>query len=83
MFYVYILKSTKNSDIYVGYSEDLKTRFRAHNQGKVKSTKVNKPWILVYYETYKDKKDATKREKQLKGHKAKADLKKQIENSIS
>jgi len=82
MFYVYVLKSKKNNDIYVGYSEDLKTRFEAHNQGKVKSTKVNKPWVLVYYEAYKDKKDATKREKQLKEHKAKADLKKQIENSL-
>jgi len=50
--------------------------------GKVKSTKGYQPWKLVYYEAYKNKKDATQREKKLKEHKAKSDLKEQIENSL-
>lgn len=82
MFYVYILKSLKNGDIYVGFSEDLKQRFAFHNQGGVKSTSPNRPWRLVYYEAYQDKKDATKRERQLKNHKAKYDLKGQLKYSL-
>jgi len=82
MFYVYILKSGKNGDIYVGYTADLRKRFQIHNQGKVKSTKGLRPWGLAYYEAYRSKQDATKRERQLKEHKPKKELKEQIRNSL-
>lgn len=82
MHYVYILKNKVNNNIYVGFSSDLKTRFGQHNSGKVKSTQAYKPWILVYYEAYLNKYDATSREKQLKNHAAKNVLKIQIQNSI-
>lgn len=82
MYYVYILKSLKNGDVYVGYSDDLKRRFDQHNSGSVRSTQFNRPWDLPYYEAYKDKHDATKRERQLKNHAAKNDLKKQLEYSL-
>lgn len=82
MFYVYVLKSNKNKDIYVGYTADLKTRFKLHNSGKVKSTKPNKPWRLACYEAYRNKFDATKRERQLKMHAAKSELLKKLENSL-
>jgi len=83
MHYVYILKSEINNDIYVGFSSDLKVRFQQHNSGKVKSTHAYKPWILVYYEAYLNKFDATRREKQLKNHAAKNILKTQVQNSIN
>jgi putative endonuclease len=82
MFYVYILKSNKNKDIYIGFSEDLKKRFKYHNGGLVKSTKANRPWKLIYYESYLDKRDAIKRERQLKNHRAKLDLKGQLGYSL-
>lgn len=82
MFYVYCLKSVKNGDIYVGFSADLRIRFGEHNKGKVRSTKPYRPWKLIYYEAYSSKTDARKREKQLKEHKPKNDLRKQIENSL-
>ena len=82
MYYVYLLKSIKNSDVYIGYTADLKARILAHNQGKVKSTKYYHPWNLIYYEAYKNKYDATKRERQLKNYRVKEDLKVQIENSL-
>ncbi|MBU0975307.1 GIY-YIG nuclease family protein [Patescibacteria group bacterium] len=66
MFYVYALKSLKNNDLYIGYSADLRSRFLTHNNGKVRSTKPNRPWRLVYYEAYLSKEDARKRESQLK-----------------
>ena len=74
MYYVYLLKSVKNGDVYIGYTSNLKNRFKRHNEGKVKSTKINKPWILIYYEAYRNKKDATRREKELKKHAAKEAL---------
>lgn len=82
MYYVYCLLSTKTSDLYVGYSDDLKRRFIEHNNGSVKATKGYRPWILIYYEAYRAKKDATMREKQLKMHKAKQELKTLLTNSI-
>lgn len=82
MYYVYCLISKKNKDLYIGYSEDLRRRFHEHNDGNVKSTKGYRPWVLVYYEAYANHHDAAKREKQLKLHKAKADLKIQLTNSL-
>ena len=83
MYYLYILRSTINADLYVGHCEDLRKRFSDHNSGRVKSTKAYRPWGLIYYEAYKHKKDVTAREKQLKdNHKAKEDLKIQINNSL-
>jgi putative endonuclease len=83
VFYVYLLKSLKNSDLYIGYTTDLKRRFSDHNNGFVRATKPNLPWKLIYYEAYFAKNDATKRERQLKMHKAKEDLKKQLKYSLS
>ena len=82
MYYVYALKSLKNNDLYIGFSENLKRRYQQHTSGEVKATAYNRPWKLVYYEAYFAKLDATKRERQLKNHAAKSDLKKQIEKSF-
>ena len=75
MYYVYVLKNKINGDLYVGYSDNLKKRFEEHNKGRVKSTKNFIPWTLIYYEAYRDKRDATKRERNLKEHKVKEDFK--------
>jgi len=82
MYYVYILKSHKNKDIYVGRSSDLRTRLAFHNSGKVKSTKAYTPWTLIYYEAYRSKTDSTKREKELKIHAAKEALRQRLQNSL-
>ncbi|PIZ00254.1 excinuclease ABC subunit C [bacterium (Candidatus Howlettbacteria) CG_4_10_14_0_8_um_filter_40_9] len=82
MYYVYVLLCKQNGDLYIGYSEDLKQRFQAHNNGKVKSTKSKRPLALVYYEAYKDKSDATKREKFLKPHQQREFLRERIRNSL-
>lgn len=82
MYYVYVLKSLKNNDLYIGFSANLRQRYKKHNAKRVKSTKGYAPWELVYYEAYRDRKDATKRERQLKLHKAKIDLKKQLRYSL-
>ena len=64
MFYVYFLRSLKNSKVYVGMTEkESYERLIEHNHGKNKWARENKPFILVYYESYVCKPDVLKREK--------------------
>lgn len=78
MHYVYVLESSINKDLYVGFTSNLKSRLKLHNLGRVRSTKAYKPWSLIYYEAFKSKFDATKRERELKLHAAKSELLKRI-----
>ena len=66
MFYVYVLQSINNRKLYYGYTNDLKRRFKEHNDGKNFSINHYRPYRLVYYEAYTDERDAKLREKQLK-----------------
>jgi putative endonuclease len=63
MFYVYILKSLKDNDLYVGFSTNLKRRIEEHMAGKNFSTKWRRPFKLIYYEAYLSENDAKNREK--------------------
>ncbi len=83
MFYVYILKSKKDGQFYIGSTNNLRRRFKEHNEGKVSSRKHRIPFELIFYEAYKAEKDARKRESNLKlRSKAFAQLKKRITHSI-
>jgi len=66
MFYVYILKSSKDNSLYLGYTNDLRRRFLEHNSGLSSYTKKHIPYKLIYYEAYQKKSDAEKRESNLK-----------------
>jgi len=68
MWYVYILQSKINGQFYVGFTENLKNRITQHNEGKVESTSPYIPYELIYFEGYRDKRDAMKRERMLKHH---------------
>jgi putative endonuclease len=57
MYYVYLIKNKKNNKTYIGYTENLKRRLYEHR---------NKKPDLIYYEAYKNKKDAYNREQKLK-----------------
>ena len=83
MYYVYLLRSLKDKGFYTGYTDDLKRRITEHNQGKTKSIKHRIPFELIYYESYKNKTDARKREIELKekGY-YKEQLLKRLENSL-
>jgi len=83
MHYVYVLQSKTNlSWFYVGRTDDLRKRFQLHNSKRVKSTKGYAPFVLVYYEAYRDKKDSTKREIDLKSHYSKDRLKNRLSHSV-
>ncbi|MBI4434546.1 GIY-YIG nuclease family protein [Candidatus Uhrbacteria bacterium] len=81
MWYVYVLESQKRrGEIYVGSTNDLRRRFREHNDGKSPSTDRYRPWVLMYYEAYRTEELARSREHRLK-HNGNAirELKKRIE----
>ncbi len=50
MAYVYILRSQKDGNKYIGSTIDLEKRLKRHNNGYVISTKYRRPLILVAYQ---------------------------------
>jgi len=73
-YYIYILHNTSKNFIYIGYSEDLKSRVVSHNKGENTSTKHYAPLELIHYEAYKNIKDAKRRELYLKSNKGRTTL---------
>lgn len=51
---------------YVGSTNDLRRRFAEHNRGDSDFTNRGRPWKLLYYEAFIDKKDAEREEVFLK-----------------
>jgi len=82
MHYVYVLKSQKDGNMYVGYTADLRERLALHNAGKVKSTKARRPFQLVYYEACLGQQDALRREKYLKTAYGKRYLKNRLRKEL-
>ncbi len=66
MFYVYLIRSKKDGNLYLGSTKDLRQRFSLHNRGLVPSTKNRRPFELIYYEAYRSESDARHREHNLK-----------------
>jgi putative endonuclease len=78
MYYVYLLKSDRDSGFYIGYSADLRKRVQEHKRGLSFSTSTRGPWQLIYYEAYLNQKDALGREKFLKSGSGRRLLSKQL-----
>ena len=80
MYFVYILESEKDGNLYIGYSEDVTKRLKAHEKGLVTATKFRRPLKLIYYEAYLNRKDAKGREVFLKSGSGHRFIKKQLLN---
>ena len=80
-YYVYILISEKDGQLYIGSTPDLKARLEKHVNGYVKATSYRRPLKLIYYESYISEKDARRREVYLKGGKAHEELKIQLQET--
>lgn len=67
MFYVYTLQSMEHSEqIYTGFTEILKERIEDHNSWKSPHTNKFRPWKIVHYSSFIDKKLALDFESYLK-----------------
>jgi len=83
MYYVYVLKSQRDDNLYYGSTNDLRRRLLEHNTGKTRSTKSRKPLELRYYEAYFNENDARSREYSLKKDgRALAQLRRRIRESL-
>ena len=83
MYYVYVIKSRIDHNLYIGYTGDLKKRLSEHNHGKTKSIKHRVPFDLIYYEAFRAKKDARIRELELKKNNfAKEQMKDRLKDSL-
>ncbi len=61
MLYTYVLLDKKRN-FYIGYTSDLKKRFKEHQDGQVFATKRKLPVDLAYYESGQNKYDSLARE---------------------
>lgn len=66
MNYTYIV-SCRDGSLYTGWTKDLERRVKVHNEGKgAKYTKSRRPVKLVYYEEFETKREAMRREYEIK-----------------
>lgn len=81
MYYVYTLQSLKNGRLYTGRTNNLKRRFKEHNEKRGgKYTSENAPFGLIFYEAHLNKKDAVKAELFFKSGYGREVLKDKLEN---
>jgi len=66
MSYVYVLYNSEYDRLYIGSTRDLNQRIKAHQSGKVRSTKAYRPWKVIYTEKFDTYTEARKRENFLK-----------------
>ncbi len=79
MFYVYILKSLKDTNkSYVGFTKDLKRRLEAHNAQKSLFSRKYAPWELESCIEFKSEEKARKFERYLKSGSGHAFFKKHL-----
>ena len=65
-FHVYILYSPSTNRVYRGQTQDLQERLRRHNAGMEPSTKIGKPWTLLWQTPKSSRSDAYRLETKLK-----------------
>ena len=65
MFSVYILQSKKTSRFYTGSTQDLPNRINEHNSGENNSTRAGIPSKVLHVETFTNRSDAERKERQI------------------
>jgi len=83
MYYIYVLESLKNKSFYIGYTADLKKRFKIHQTGNSRAAKFKRPYKLIFYEAFLNIKDAKAREEYFKSGWGWRSIKKLLKNYLS
>lgn len=65
-YYVYVLRSKRDGEFYIGMTSDLDRRIRQHNSGQTKSTRLRAPFELLLSECAEDRARARVRERYYK-----------------
>ena len=69
MYTVYIIYSDKIDKYYIGFSSDVSDRIKKYNRKSKGFSSLGRPWVILYTESFENKRDAMVREKQLKNWK--------------
>jgi len=78
MYFVYGICNIKHNKIYIGQCKDLDLRIKMHNNKTFSNSytaQFDDKWILIYSEQVESRKDALKREKQLKSYRGRQFIK--------
>jgi predicted GIY-YIG superfamily endonuclease len=78
-FYVYILQSQRDPEhFYIGFTEDLQSRLKAHNSGNVPHTTKFRPWRIKTAVAFTTRERAVEFEHYLKSPSGRAFAKKRL-----
>ena len=77
-FYVYILHSESGEHFYVGFTEELNSRLKDHNRGKVPHSAKFRPWRIKTAIAFTDRGRAIEFERYLKSPSGRAFAKKRL-----
>lgn len=83
MFYTYVLRSSTDRKLYIGFTKNLRQRLTQHQSGLVESTKDRRPLVLLYYEACLNGYDALAREKYFKTGFGRRFLKNRLEHHLA
>ena len=78
MWYVYVLRSARDKELYIGSTDDISRRLSQHNSGEIEATKDKVPLILEAFIAVKDQSKADKLESYFKTGAGRAILNKRI-----
>jgi|SRR3989344_5718169 len=81
-WYVYVLRSAKDHDFYVGSTNNLKRRVQQHQRGENISTAKRLLVELIYFEGHHSKDDALRREKYFKTTKGRITLRQMLRGGL-
>ncbi|MFQ6606010.1 MAG: GIY-YIG nuclease family protein, partial [Fidelibacterota bacterium] len=73
-FVVYIMYSASRDRYYTGQTSDLSKRISQHNAGYDRYTRSGIPWELKYTEEYQTRREAMRREREIKAKKSRSYL---------
>ena len=73
IYYVYVLQNP-DGRLYIGFTSDLNKRVRQHQEEKGSWTRGRGPWELVQWETFDNRAEAMRRERNLKRGKTNKEL---------
>ncbi len=81
-WYVYVLRSAKDGQFYIGSTNDVRRRVQQHQRGENVSTAKRLPVELLYFEGHTSKEDALRREKYLKSTKGRTMLRQILRGAL-
>jgi putative endonuclease len=66
MYYVYIIQSELDGDLYKGSTQNYLRRVEEHNLGGSQFTRHRRPWKLIFAREFQTRREALIEEKRLK-----------------